>query len=183
MPPRHLLDQSRGRKPRLLLPPLLTTQERLQVSSIREGPFFLSLWHKQKQSGRGRRLLANGLPNSEKWVIEVRTLSCKSSGPRISQWLGEGRHALLLPGAGEMRRLWLRKDPKRRPGQSSCEGPGIRASVTAAGIPGIPRPHFSPHPPAPLRSEAGEPRGICGQVGLGVARPMCEAGPLSVEEK
>lgn len=82
-----------------------------------------------------------------------------------------------------MRRLWLRNDPKRRPGQSSYEGSGsgIRASVTAAGIPGIPRPHFSPHPR--LRSGAGEPRGICGQVGLGVARPMCEAGPLSVEEK
>lgn len=34
-----------------------------------------------------------------------------------------------------------------------------------------------------LHSGAGEPRGICGQVGLGVARPMCEADPLRVEEK
>lgn len=57
---------------------------------------------------------------------------------------------------GKMRRLWLKNHPKRRPGQSSREGPGIRgASVTAAGIPGIPGPHFSPHPR--LRWRLGSP--------------------------
>lgn len=34
--------------------PLLTPRGRLQVGSIREGPFFLLLWRKQKQSGRGK---------------------------------------------------------------------------------------------------------------------------------